>query len=119
MKTVNQISYTNGDRADVLRMAWQLIRKSGLSFGNALKKAWAAIRAKILLRQTDERGIWLQFKKVDGTIRNVLATRNLAHVPSDKQPKQSGKPDGNTVTYFDIWESAWKSFRADFLISIG
>jgi len=96
-----------------------ILRKAGKTMSDALKSAWAAMRAKVLLDRTDERGIWLVFKKVDGTVRSVLATRNLAHVPADKQPKQTGKPAGNTITYFDIWEQAWKSFRADSLISIG
>ena len=109
---------TNTHRADVLRTTWQLVRKSGLSFGKALRKAWAAIRAKIQLATTDERGIWIEFMKIDGSIRRVLATRNPAHIPADKQPKQSEKTT-NCVAYFDIWNNAWKCFRADSLLKIG
>ncbi|MCX6218368.1 SH3 beta-barrel fold-containing protein [Spirosoma sp.] len=120
MKTaIGNPTITRNDRPSVLRLTWQLIRKSGLAFGEALKKAYAAIRAKLILSQTDERGVWIQFKKVDGTIRSVLATRNTAHIPTDKQPKQAGTPETNTIKYFDIWANQWKSFQADALISIG
>ncbi|MDB5240070.1 MAG: hypothetical protein JWP57_695 [Spirosoma sp.] len=75
-------------RADVLRTTWLLVRKSRLRFGEAPKRAWAAIRAKLALATTDERGIWLSFCKVDGTVRNVLATRNMTHIPDDQPPKK-------------------------------
>lgn len=113
------IKITNTDRADVLRMTWQLVRKSALSFGTALKKAWAAIHAKIKLATTDERGIWLEFRKVDNTIRRVLATRNPKHIPASEKPKQPEKKATNCVAYFDIWNAQWKCFRADSLIQVG
>ncbi|MDB5241411.1 MAG: 2, Sm-like beta-barrel fold [Spirosoma sp.] len=106
-------------RADVLRTTWQIVRKSRLRFGVALKRAWAAIRAKAALATTDERGIWLSFRKVDGSVRNVLATRNMAYIPAELQPKNTGKPETHTIAYFDIWNEAWKCFRADSLLQIG
>lgn len=114
MKNTTSIS-----RADVLRTTWQIVRKSRLRFGVALKRAWAASRAKAALATTDERGIWLTFRKVDGTVRTVLGTRNMAYIPAEHQPKSTGKPDAHTIAYFDIWDGAWKCFRADSLLRVG
>lgn len=102
-------------KREIMTLAHSL-RKAGLSLAEALRKAWAAIRAKIKLATTDERGIWLSFRKVDGTIRNVLATRNLAHVPATQHGK-TGKSHPLTIAYYDIWEGGWKCFRADNLLS--
>ena len=111
------LKLSNADRKDVLRMTWQLIRKNGFRFGQALAKAYSAIRAKLKLATTDERGIWLKFRKVDGSIRNVLGTRNPAYIPDSDKPKTGGKADSNCVAYYDIWDAKWKCFRADMLIS--
>lgn len=105
-------------RKQITTLAHQL-RKAGHSWATAMKRAWAAIRAKLALANTDERGTWLTFRKVDGTIRNVLATRNLTHIPAQQHPKNGDSQAGVTIRYYDIWEGGWKCFRADSLLKIG
>lgn len=94
------------------------LRSTGISLAKALTNAWASLQLKKRLETTDERGEMIRFIKDDGTERWALATRNLAHIPADKHPK-NGKPDSTTsltVRFFDLFEGAWRSFRADRLI---
>lgn len=61
----------------------------------------------------------IQFYKVDGTIRDMIVTRDMTIVPIDKHPKNSDtKPNTDTVTVYDVENDAWKSFVLANLIVI-
>lgn len=100
-----------------MQLAWQLIKKAGMAFGEAVRRAYEVIKLKVKLAKTDEKGMWISYKKEDGTIRHALATRNVKHIPADKQPKSAGESKIQiATTYFDILADGWRSFRADRLI---
>jgi hypothetical protein len=99
-----------------MRLAWE-IRRQGIAFGEAIKKAWRTLRLKIQLGKTDEKGTWIAFEKEDGEIRRALATRTLEHIPTQFHPKKAdGATSGLVVKFFDILKDGWRSFRADRLI---
>ena len=97
-----------------MKLAAQL-RKAGLSLAAALKRAWAVIRVKSQLESTDERGVWIQFMKADGSLRNALATRTLDHIPAEQHPSGS-KDELMAISFYDLFLGDWRSFRADRLI---
>lgn len=112
-----KIKISKAHRAAVTKMAWAILRKVGMSFGQAMKQAWASIRTKLQLENTDEKGRWIQFEKADGTSRYALATRTLKYIPLDQHPFGL-KPETNplVVIFYDLLASDWRSFRADRLI---
>ena len=61
----------------------------------------------------------LQFKKVNGELRNMCGTRNLNIIAEEYHPKGEGKtisdPD-SVVTLFDVEANGWRSFRVENLI---
>lgn len=98
-------------RADVLRTAWQLVRKSGLSFSNALKRAWAAVKLKTAMHV---KAVSFFYLKEDGTERYAIGSYRLAPIsihPIVLRPEAPG-----TVRYYDILSNGWRSFRIDRLI---
>ncbi|WP_185716225.1 SH3 beta-barrel fold-containing protein [Larkinella knui] len=104
-------------KSQVMKLA-ALLRKAGSSLSDAVRRAWETIKLRAKLAKTDEKGMWIKFKKADGTIREALATRNIAVIPTEHRPK-SGDVAGSigiTITYFDILCDGWRSFRADRLI---
>lgn len=115
---MNAFKFTNpNDRADVLRMAWQLIKKLGISFGDALTQAYKAMRVKIKLATANAEGLMISFKKVDGTVRVARATRNAVRIPANKQPKGNRSDSGVTVAFFDLDLGDWRCFRIDLLLA--
>lgn len=66
-----------------------------------------------------EKGIVdLQFKKVNGDLRNMVATRNYDLIPEEKHPKTEDKREYNDtiVILFDLEVEDWRSFRVENLV---
>ncbi|WP_128547221.1 hypothetical protein [Larkinella soli] len=103
-------------KRNVLQLAWRLIKQFGLDRKTALLQAWKTCKVKVKLQNTDERGMWVHFRKVNGEETYRLVTRTLSHIPADQLPKNS-KVDGVTVPCYDLFKGAWISFRADLLIA--
>ena len=108
---------TPNSRRSILKTTWAIIKETGISFGLALKQAWAAFKTKLALESTDEKGRWIDFIKGDGTTRHALATRTMKHIPAYQHPFGQ-KPETNplVVTFYDLLISDWRSFRVDRLI---
>jgi len=60
----------------------------------------------------------LQFKKVNGDLRNMRGTRNLGIIPEENHPKGDGtiKEADTIVTLFDLEVKDWRSFRIENLV---
>lgn len=101
-------------RPAAMTLAWQLVKKTGLSLGAAIRKAWQAVRLKA--RLTTEK-VTFRFIREDGTVRTAYGTRNTELIPEDCRPKGSGNASPLATTYFDLDLSQWRSFRADRLIA--
>lgn len=97
------------NRADVLRLTWQLVRDASLSFSEALKKAWATLRlkAEMLIKPVS-----FFYRKGDGTERFAVGHYSSA-TPSDGNNKPASPL---VVRYFDTLAHGWRSFRIDRLI---
>ncbi len=97
-------------RADVLRLTWQLVKNARLSFGKALKKAWATVklRAKMLTGPAE-----FAYVKDDGSTRYAVG-----HYAAATPTTGTGKPSSPlAVRYFDMLADGWRSFRIDRLIT--
>ncbi|RYC70883.1 SH3 beta-barrel fold-containing protein [Spirosoma sordidisoli] len=86
------------------------IRKTGQSWAEAMKRAWAAIRIKF---EMAHKAVGFFYKKENGETRYAVGYNKVA-------PPTSAKPapakSALVITYFDIDRWDWRSFRADRLI---
>ena len=58
--------------------------------------------------------IRFSFWKKDGSIREAVGTTNLMLIPLDKLPKDTAVdhiPNYQTITFFDLEKSEWRSFN--------
>lgn len=53
---------------EVMRLAWQMVKKNGFSMSEALKTAWMNIKLKAAMK---ERIVRFYFQKVDGSLREA------------------------------------------------
>jgi len=60
----------------------------------------------------------LQFKKVNGDLRNMRGTRKFDLIPEEKHPKTEDKREQNEtiVVLFDLEVNDWRSFRVENLV---
>ena len=56
---------------EVMRLAWQMVKKNGYSMSHALKCAWLNMKLKASMK---ERIVKFYFQKVDGSIREEYGT---------------------------------------------
>ncbi|MBO0947470.1 SH3 beta-barrel fold-containing protein [Fibrella forsythiae] len=101
----------SGTRNAALRLAWQLVRKSALSFADAQRAAWKAIRLKIKLATTA--AVDFTYRKTDGSIRQARGTRMIDYTATSTAPVTD-----LTVRYFDLDATGWRSCRADHILAI-
>jgi len=96
-------------RAQITTLAHAL-RKTGLTWAAAMKRAWAAIKLKF---QLATKLTSFHYRKEDGTERVAMGYNAIA-------PATSGKPapakSPLVITYYDLDRNDWRSFRADRLI---
>lgn len=63
----------------------------------------------------------IQFYKVDGTLREMVVTRDMTIIPEDQRPTTehpSRKISNATITVYDVEQDAWKSFILENLVCI-
>jgi hypothetical protein len=60
----------------------------------------------------------LKFTKVDGSIREMRATRKLDLIGEEHTPKKDSTPLETTLRVFDLDAKGWRSFRVENLIEI-
>ncbi len=98
---------------EVMTLAWQFVRKNGMSLSAAMKAAWANIKLKTAMKSCI---VKFYFQKVDGTIREAYGTLKESIVP---QTHGTGRKQSDTVqTYFDTEKSEWRCFKKANLIQI-
>lgn len=58
------------------------------------------------------------FRKDNGEEREAWGTLNFNDIPEDKQPKGTGKTNPLTIPFYDLEKDAWRSCKANSIISI-
>lgn len=71
-----------------------------------------------ILSALSEGVVHLQFKKVNGDLRNMVATRMMDKIPEEKHPKTEDKREKNEtiVVLYDLEVNDWRSFRVENLV---
>lgn len=100
--------------SEIMRLAWQFIRKNGMSMSDALKVAWRNNKVRARMR---EGIVKFYFQKVDGSIREAYGTLKETLIPSHTDG--GGRKKNDTVqTYFDTEKGEWRCFKKANLINI-
>lgn len=108
--TTNTAKY---NKANIMRMAWQFVKRNGFSLAEALKTAWRNAKVKIAMYNGIVR---FTFKKVDGSLREAFGTLKASLLP----PTQGNRRENPTLqTYFDTEKGEYRCFKVANLISIG
>ncbi|MDR1652506.1 MAG: SH3 beta-barrel fold-containing protein [Prevotellaceae bacterium] len=98
--------------SEVMRLAWQFVKKNGYTLSEALKTAWANCKLK---KQMQTKIVKFYFQKVDGTLREAYGTlaENLVPAVADADNRKKN----NTVQlYFDTEKTEWRCFKKANLI---
>jgi len=71
-----------------------------------------------LINLLDENVARFQFKKLDGSIRNALGTRNELLIPKEEEIKFIDDISTKSVVFWDLEEKAFRSFSKQAEVSI-
>ena len=88
-KVKNQLS-------EIMRMAWQFVRRNGYTMAEALKCAWVNYKLRVAM---SSRIVKFYFQKVDGSTREAWGTLASNIVPETKGTDR--KPNETIQTYYD------------------
>ena len=98
---------------EVMKMAWQFVRRNGYSMSDALKCAWANIKLRAAMQN---RIVKFYFQKVDGSTREAFGTLKASLLP---ETKGTGRKANDTLqTYFDTEKQEYRSFKKANLIKM-
>lgn len=100
--------------SEIMRLAWQFVRKNGYSMSEALKCAWANLKLKNAMK---DRIVKFYFQKVDGSIREAFGTLKASLLPPTNGEDSRRKSDTVQV-YFDTEKSEYRCFKKANLIKL-
>lgn len=108
-------------RSKVLQLAHQL-KLTGISFGEAQKRAWKTIKGQSIKRSLKEGIVFFSFLNSKGEERKAKGTLNsnlFSYTPKSNRPSKIEPITINSVIkYFDLEKSAFRSFRVERILKI-
>lgn len=96
-----------------MKMAWQFVKRNGLSMSEALRVAW---RNFILKKRMLEGIVKFYFQKVDGTIREAYGTLSTRFTPVTLGCTR--RSNDTVQTYFDTEKQDWRCYKIANLLKI-
>lgn len=100
--------------SQVMKLAWQFVKRNGFNLSTALKAAWANIKLKNAM---SSRIVKFYFAKIDGSAREAYGTLNPNIITPGNNPsndisaKKQRKPNDTVQTYFDTEKQDWRCFK--------
>ena len=92
--------------SEVMKLAWQFVKKNGYTMSEALKVAWMNIKLK---GQMKKRIVKFYFQKVDGSLREAFGTLSERVIPAIQGA--SRKMNDTCQVYFDTEKEEWRCFK--------
>ena len=99
--------------SSIMKLAWQLVKKNGLTLSEALKLAWANAK---LVAVMHSKICYFYFQKVDGSIRVAYGTLKDDLIPDTKGDDR--KRNDTVQVYFDTEKAEYRCFKKANLIKI-
>ncbi len=107
-----QVEFRRTSR-EVMNLAWQFIKRNGMSLSDALKTAWQNVKLRAMMQH---RICKFYFQKVDGSIREAYGTLKESLVPATKGSDR--KKNDTVQTFFDTEKSEWRCFKKANLVQV-
>lgn len=99
--------------SEVMRMAWQFVKRNGFTMAEALKTAWANIKPRAAMGNGI---VKFYFQKVDGATREAYGTLKASLMP---ETKGTGRKANDTLqTYYDTEKQEYRSYKKANLIGM-
>ncbi len=102
------------DLRAIMQMAWQFVKRNGMTLADALKKAWQVFKLKAQMMKGIVR---FYFRKVDGTIREAYGTLRTDLMPEIKGEDNRRKND-TVQTYFDTERQEFRCFKLANIVTL-
>ncbi|MDR1223283.1 MAG: SH3 beta-barrel fold-containing protein [Tannerella sp.] len=99
--------------SDVMRLAWQFVKRNGFTMSRALKVARVNAKLRIAVRLQI---VKFYFQKVDGSTREAYGTLSGKPVPATGGDTR--KKNDTVQTYYDTERQEWRCFKKANLLSI-
>lgn len=101
------------DLRDIMRIAWQLVRKNGFTMSEALKTAWLNFKLKMKMRYGI---VKFYYQKISGEIREAYGTLRADLMPQTKGADR--KPNPTVQVYYDSEREGYRCFKIANLVKI-
>lgn len=102
------------DLRNIMKMAWQFVKRNGMTLAEGLKKAWQVFKLKAAMAKGIVR---FYFRKVDGTIREAYGTLKAELMPEVKGEDNRRKNDTVQV-YFDTEKQELRCFKLANIVTL-
>lgn len=97
--------------SEIMSLAWQFVKRNGMSMSDALKAAWKNLKLKAAMAVGI---VKFHFTKVDGSIREAYGTLKSNLIGEVKGSERKQNP--TTQTYWDTEKQEWRCFKKANLI---
>nr|DAE71469.1 MAG TPA: hypothetical protein [Caudoviricetes sp.] len=101
------------DLRDIMRIAWQLVRKNGFTMSEALKTAWLNFKLKMKMRYGI---VKFYYQKISGEIREAYGTLRADLMPQTKGADRKSNP--TVQVYYDSEREGYRCFKIANLVKI-
>ena len=101
------------DLRDIMRIAWQLVRKNGFTMSEALKTAWLNFKLKMKMRYGI---VKFYYQKISGEIREAYGTLRADLMPRTKGADRKSNP--TVQVYYDSEREEYRCFKIANLVKI-
>ncbi len=92
--------------ANIMRLAWQFVKRNGFTMAEALKVAWLNAKVTKAMRTGI---VQFFFMKVDGSLRQAFGTLDPHRLP---ETQGTGRKPADTVqVYYDTEKQEYRSFK--------
>jgi len=98
----------------VMNDAWRIFKVTGISFAECLKRAWAILKLKTMMKYQT---VQFYYQKVNGEIRQAFGTMRV-EIITDKIKNNIRKKNDDLLTYWDTEKQSFRSFKKFNLIKI-
>lgn len=98
----------------IMTLAWQFVKKNGMTMSEALKKAWANAKLHVAM---GERIVKFYFQKVDGTMREAYGTLANKLIPA-LAGEDNRKKNDTIQVYFDTEKGEWRCYKKANLMNV-
>lgn len=99
--------------SEIMNLAWQFVKKNGMSMSDALKVAWQNYKLHSAMLS---RIVKFYFQKVDGSIREAYGTLKADMLPATGESGR--KPNPTVQVYFDTEKQEFRCYKKANLLNI-